>query len=110
MKSTVKDMFDALWAEPTENIRNGFRDAPVVFGHVVPKDLDITDRQIPVSDGSEIGIRIYRDKGTPKEGAPLFYVAHGGGWVVGSHDVEAAQNMLVAGTAGVVVVSVDYRL
>jgi acetyl esterase/lipase len=109
MKSTIKDMFEALWAQPIDIIRSGFKETPPALADYIPTDLNITHERVPVSDGSDIEIRIYKAATTSK-GAGMFYVSHGGGWVVGSHDVEEAQNRLVAGKAGVVVVSVDYRL
>src|SRR5690242_13821650 len=52
--------------------------------------LDEIDRRlenVPVSDGKKIEIQIDRPRGV--EGTlPLFFVMHGGGWMVGTHSVE----------------------
>lgn len=37
-------------------------------------------------------------------------LAHGGGWVIGDVEMDDAINRIVAERAGVVVISIDYRL
>lgn len=67
-------------------------------------------RKIPVRDGAEIEIKIYRPK-TPSAETPALAVRfHGGGWVVGGHVTEENESLLLAGRANVVLVSVDYRM
>jgi acetyl esterase len=71
-----------------------------------PDGLRIEDRQI---DGDEpIPIRIY----TPLAAPPLGVLVniHGGGWVGGSLDGDDPRCRILAEQAGVVVVSVGYRL
>jgi acetyl esterase len=67
----------------------------------------VEDRQIPVK-GGEIGVRIY----TPQtDGAlPGLVYFHGGGWVVGDLESHDGACRTLANRAGMVVVSVDYRL
>ncbi|KAL2757944.1 hypothetical protein ACRALDRAFT_1074762 [Sodiomyces alcalophilus JCM 7366] len=67
-------------------------------------------RKIPMRDGAEIEIKIYKSK-TPSAETPALVVRfHGGGWVVGGHTTEEPESLLLAGKANVVVVSVDYRM
>lgn len=62
-----------------------------------------------VRDGSTIPARIYKSKQNHTN-STLYLKAHGGGWVVGGHDVEEAENRYVAAIPDVIVVSVDYRM
>lgn len=67
----------------------------------------VADRNIP-GPAAEIPIRIY----TPEGGGPFPILVnfHGGGWVIGDLDTADAVCRDFCRTAGVVVVSVDYRL
>ncbi|MEP5764778.1 MAG: alpha/beta hydrolase [Halieaceae bacterium] len=96
-------MPDLSTATPQE-----FRDAMLAIPVEDPTAVAaVENRSIPGPAG-ELPIRVFRPEG---EGPfPLLLFFHGGGWVVGdldSHDETARQ--LCAG-AGVVVLSVDYRL
>ncbi|KAF2102884.1 hypothetical protein NA57DRAFT_71870 [Rhizodiscina lignyota] len=71
--------------------------------------LTIEDQEIPVRDGAKIGIRIYKPKSVQPQ-APLVFVTHGGGWVIGVHGAEETMNKYIAGRNGAVVISVDYRM
>jgi acetyl esterase len=78
----------------------------------LPDGVALADRSIPGPDGKAIAVRLYRPKAaaTADAGLPGLVYAHGGGWVFGnldSHDVLCAQLAL---EAGIVVLSVDYRL
>jgi acetyl esterase/lipase len=72
-------------------------------------DIEISDSQVKVRDGTNIPIRIYKSI-QRHSNSVLYLKAHGGGWVVGGHEVEEAENRYVAGISGVIVVSVDYRM
>lgn len=66
-------------------------------------------RRVPMRDGASVEVKVY----TPKEkkpGSTLVMRFHGGGWVVGGHCTENAENVVIAGRANAVVVSVDYRM
>lgn len=92
------DQFQAAW-----------KTLPPPLPQDVPLDLDITHQMVPVRDGTEIEIRVYKAKMVP-DNALLFFVAHGGGWTVGGHEIEEGMNRFVAGKNKAVVVSVDYRM
>lgn len=96
-----------------ERARAGWeeRPNPGVFVEVA----GIEDRTIPGPDGNDIAVRIYR----PSDGAATADAAgalgclvyfHGGGWVVGSINTHDWVCRSLTMLAGVVTVSVDYRL
>ncbi|KAL3458859.1 alpha/beta hydrolase fold-domain-containing protein [Aspergillus heterothallicus] len=84
---------------------------PVLFpyGELAVASVDISHRNIPARDGTELELRVYRN-GSVQERAILVFVTHGGGWALGDHNVEEAMNRLVAKKTNSVVVSVNYRL
>ena len=74
--------------------------------------LDIEDRMVPGHEGDpEVAVRVYRPRGvvagTQRPGVVMI---HGGGFVIGSVDVEHGGAAQMAISTGAVVVSVDYRL
>jgi len=72
---------------------------------------DVSDELHSVEDADADGvpIRIYRPVETDVPSMALIYF-HGGGWVVGSIDTHDGITRAIARRAGIVVVSVDYRL
>ncbi|KAF3808849.1 AB hydrolase superfamily protein B1A11.02 [Colletotrichum gloeosporioides] len=75
-------------------------------------DVLAETRRIPVRDGAEVEIKIWRSKNAAAGAdgkAVLGMRFHGGGWVVGGHMTEEPENLMLAGLGNVVVVSVDYR-
>ncbi|MGP4113469.1 alpha/beta hydrolase [Streptomyces sp. 4N509B] len=63
----------------------------------------------PEPDAVEVRLRIYRPRGVPGP-LPAVYGIHGGGFVLGSPDVDHATNLRFCRELPAVVVSVDYRL
>jgi acetyl esterase len=59
--------------------------------------------------GQEIGSRVYTPAGN-QEALPVMVFFHGGGWVAGTLDTHDPYCRALACEAGMVVVSVDYRL
>ena len=77
---------------------------------VINPDLPIhktEDRTIAGSQG-EIPVRVYTPAGPGPFGVLMYF--HGGGWVIGDLDTSDAVCREIATLAGVVVVSVDYRM
>jgi acetyl esterase len=72
---------------------------------------DVSDEMHSVEDADADGvpIRIYRPVESDEPSMALVYF-HGGGWVVGSIDTHDGITRAIARRAGIVVVSVDYRL
>ena len=72
----------------------------------------VEDRAIPVDNsegGREIAVRVYRPA-TGEGPGPIVVFFHGGGWVVCTLDTHDPYCRALATEAGVMVVSVDYRL
>jgi acetyl esterase len=69
--------------------------------------FDVRDHAIPGPMGS-IPVRVYRPNDAPDHPVLLWF--HGGGWVTGNLDTHDQLCRLLCDDAGVVVVSVDYRL
>jgi len=80
------------------------------LSHLPPSEQEmgsISDRALPAAHGA-IPVRVYTPEGFGPFGM-LVYL-HGGGWVIGSLDAYDNLCVELAARAGVVVVSVDYRL
>jgi acetyl esterase len=75
-----------------------------------PELAEVRDIEIPGPAGP-LRLRAYRPE-DPIAGPPLPIVVwiHGGGWVMGSIDTYDPAARVLAGAAGAVVLSVDYRL
>ncbi len=96
-----------------QRARKGFEEMPP--SGVLVDVASTEDRTIPGPDGNDIAVRIYR----PDDGAAtaddsgvlgcLVYF-HGGGWVVGSIETHDRTCRSLTMLAGVVSVSVDYRM
>jgi acetyl esterase/lipase len=112
LREELDKNFAVLWSLPLDEFKTAWLTAPLVLPGGAPepgKDYEVADQQIPMKDGAEVELRVYRPmKWT--ENATLVLKAHGGGWVVGSHQVEEVENRMLAAHAGVVVASVDYRM
>jgi len=109
LQKECDDNFKVLWSLPMDEFRAAWKNTPPALPQDVSMDLDITHQMVPVADGTKIEVRVYKSK-TVTSNALLFLVAHGGGWVVGGHDIEEGMNRYVAAKNNAVVVSVDYRM
>lgn len=95
-----------------------FKKAIASFDFDVPErcpkpglDLDISYLKAPVRDGHEVELKVYASKKNSGKGnATLIFRMHGGGWTIGKHETEEAENRVLAGMENYVLVSVDYRL
>lgn len=68
--------------------------------------ITVQDRRVE-ADGRDVAVRILRPEG-PCRG--VYIQIHGGAWVLGSARMDDRLNAQMVETAGVAVVSVDYRL
>jgi acetyl esterase len=91
-------------ALPPDEARAGY--AVVAAAQFGPVDevFAVEDR-----DADGVPVRLYRPVETTETSAALVYF-HGGGWVIGNVDTHDGMTRAFARRAGVVVVSVDYRL
>jgi acetyl esterase len=69
----------------------------------------VEDRAVPGPAG-DIPVRVYRPASPPDRPLPLVVLFHGGGWTIGSVEGHDPLSRALANRAGVVVVSVEYRL
>ncbi|QIB64958.1 alpha/beta hydrolase [Kineobactrum salinum] len=72
--------------------------------------IEIEERFIPVPGGSKIRVRIYTPRPHPGGALPVVLYYHGGGMMVGSLEQYEPIVSRLAREAGVVLVSVDYRM
>ncbi|MFF3288751.1 alpha/beta hydrolase [Streptomyces sp. NPDC003023] len=73
--------------------------------------VDIEEVRVPGPEGApEVRLRMYRPQDAPSGPLPAVYCIHGGGFVLGSPDVDHDWNLLLCRELGTPVVSVDYRL
>ena len=112
------DMADVIAAKQAiaqsndpEEMRAAWHDYEARLGRDRPGGMVVEDTAIPrpAPDGGEIAIRIYRPEGV-RTPSPCVVYLHGGAFVKGSLDTGDTIAWGVADVAGVVVVSVDYRL
>lgn len=83
-------------------------EAFIPAGTVVDEDgLEITDEIAPGSP--DVAVRVYRPTGASGP-LPALLQIHGGGFCLGSVDLEHASSVALARRLGAVVVSVEYRL
>ncbi len=81
LKEETDKNFAALWSLPLDDFKIAWLTAPVALPEDVPhpgKDYEVADQQIPMRDGTKIGLRVYRPV-KYAENATLVLKAHGGG-------------------------------
>jgi len=105
----VMDLVAAMGLPPNhtvspEDARANGKSRPRAPG---PEVTQVEDREIPGPD-SQVPVRIYTPEGSGP--FPVLVWFHGGGWVLGDLDNSDGVSRHLTVTAGVVVVSVDYRL
>ena len=112
----VEEIMARIWNSdiPLAELRKALSGAPPTVPDSCPepgRDVYISYTKVPVRDGTPIELKIYKSAKNPNPlNAALILRMHGGGWVVGSHETEAAELLYLGALPGVVLVSVDYRL
>jgi len=76
-QQAVRDMVDQLFSLPIDQIRAAMLQ-PSPLPEDIPKDIETQDIEVPVRDGTKVGIRVYRSKEVGPD-ALLYFVMHGGG-------------------------------
>ncbi|MCU1457943.1 MAG: esterase [Actinomycetia bacterium] len=91
--------------------RQGLADMVAANPRVVDDSgLVIEDRLVPGPDGDpDVAVRVFRPRDATAPTAAIVYI-HGGGFVMGSVDVEHGAGVALASALDVTVVSVEYRL
>ena len=105
--------YDAMLRQLAEQPGPDLVELPVAAGRELyramqPEAPDIAVGRVEDVDAGGVPVRVYRP---PGEGPfPVAMMFHGGGWVIGDLATADCQSREVCRGAGVVVVSVDYRL
>ncbi len=110
--------YQAMFAQMAEaGPAPGIADLPIPDGRAVYRSMRPVNPELPVhniedttiaGEGGDIPIRIYHPAGNGPFGVLVYF--HGGGWVIGDIDTADSVCREIATLAGLVVVSVDYRL
>ena len=77
------------------------------FSLPTPEGIEFTDRQVP--GDPDVTVRVYRAEGAATP-APCIYSMHGGGYVIGSREIDDGVFARWCPELGVIGVSVEYRL
>jgi acetyl esterase len=96
-----------MYELPADVARQGAEVGFQAFNNGMPEIGSIVDRTIPGPAGA-IPVKIFTPTGSAP--FPLLVFLHGGGWVIGSPNTHARLCAELAEGAGVVVMSVGYRL
>jgi acetyl esterase len=96
-----------MWEMDAATARAGAEVSFKAFNMPMPEGVSIVDRTVPGPAGA-IPVKVFTPQGTGP--FPLLMFLHGGGWVIGSPATHARLCAELAGGAGCVVVSVDYRM
>jgi acetyl esterase len=89
--------------------RRAYASTTTLFRHNTPK-LDSIANLVFTQAEANLKIRLYRPKTDNRKYAPSLIFFHGGGWAFGDLDSHDHICRYISGKAGVVVISVDYRL
>jgi acetyl esterase len=96
-----------MWEQDAATARAGAEVSFQAFNVPMPEGVMVSSRTVPGPAG-DIPVAVFTPEGA---GAwPLLVYLHGGGWVIGSPATHAKLCAELAQGAGVVVVSVDYRM
>jgi acetyl esterase len=81
-----------------------------LFAPPTPELRSVENRAVP-GEGVDVPVRVYTPDAEPgSSGLPVLVFLHGGGWVFGDLDTHDAMCRILAGDAGCLIVSIDYRL
>lgn len=109
----MKEQAAPLWANGSlEMLKKVFREAPPAIPEGCPepdRDIKIEYTKAPARDGTLLELKVYKSVNV-QSNAALVFRTHGGGWTIGGHEIEEAENRFIAGLGNVVVISVDYRM
>lgn len=75
-----------------------------------PPEVNESFQNIPMRDGFESEIKVFKPTQPPAGGTALVVLVFGGGFVVGSNGQMTAMSRLLSGMYGVTVVNISYRL
>ncbi|KAI1129332.1 alpha/beta hydrolase fold-domain-containing protein [Nemania abortiva] len=112
VEDAIRIMYDKLWDLPDlPTFRQVAGNPDAVMPPGGPdryRDVETELLHFSARDGHLIELKIYKSPHVAPD-ATLVYRMHGGGFCVGSHEVDGAENVYAATNPDIVVVSVDYR-
>ncbi|KAI1427255.1 alpha/beta hydrolase fold-domain-containing protein [Xylaria sp. FL1777] len=113
VEDAISAAYEQLWAlddMPSFREAAGDADAPMPPGGP-DRYCEVKTELLyfPARDGHLIELKVYQSPNVAAD-ATLVYRMHGGGFCVGRHEVDGAENVYAATNPNIVVVSVDYRL
>ena len=94
---------------PISEMRNLMKKRTARLAADPPTVRKVVDRTID-APGARVPVRLYYPEGTDDTALPAYIYCHGGGFVVGDLDMVETMCRTICRDAGIVVVSVDYRL
>ncbi|MCU0258565.1 MAG: alpha/beta hydrolase [Solirubrobacteraceae bacterium] len=109
LRVMAADPRPAMETLPPDGARESIRHAAGSVAGAPIALARITETTVQGAEGA-LPARLYVPREALAEPAPLLLYFHGGGWVVGDLDSHDATCRLLARTAGVRVLAVDYRL
>ncbi|KAI1311238.1 alpha/beta hydrolase fold-domain-containing protein [Xylaria venustula] len=113
VEDAIGTAYEQLWALPDmPAFRRAAGDADAALPPGGPnryREVETELLHFPARDGHLIELKVYKSPNVAAD-ATLVYRMHGGGFCVGRHEVDGAENVYAATNPDIVVVSVDYRL
>jgi acetyl esterase/lipase len=109
----IRDDFEHLWNLPVPEMKKAVKETPRALISSIPdlSLINVTKENIKAADGATLELQIYTPRSKfSTQILPLYFIMHGGGWVVGGHGSEEALTRLGCVENQCVVVSVDYRM
>jgi acetyl esterase/lipase len=109
----IIELLPAVSLDDIESIRAQFPEVFVALNEQVDTaGLTVTDHHVPgPHDAPEVLVRLYTPEVALRDGGrPALLDIHGGGFVIGSIDMEHSFAVAVARELGVAVATVEYRL
>jgi acetyl esterase/lipase len=76
---------------------------------VIPDGVEVDDHLVPLADGHQLVVRVYRSSSARPMSPGLLWI-HGGGMVLGDVSMNDGECAAMANELDIVVASVDYRL
>ncbi|KAI8963452.1 Alpha/Beta hydrolase protein [Daldinia sp. FL1419] len=112
-ESAIDAAYEPLWSQSDfAGFRRVAGDPDAVMPPGGPdryRDITTELLQFPARDGHLLELKVYKSPNVRPD-ATLVYRMHGGGFVVGRHEVDGIENVYAATNPDIVVVSIDYRL
>ncbi|KAK7968969.1 AB hydrolase superfamily protein [Apiospora saccharicola] len=113
VQPVIDVMYDQIWALPDfdafRQVGRGADAAVPPGGPDRAHDVVTELLHFPARDRHVVELKVYKSLRV-RDGAALMLRMHGGGWCVGDHEADGAENVYAAARHNIVVVSVDYRL